>query len=191
MSMILTILQSIYFLVPAYFANMAPIIVKKIKFLNFFAAPIDLGNRFIDGKPYFGRNKTYRGFLAAIIMGIIGAFIQFFLFNLEFFRWVSIPGINFSSVWTPLFLGTLLGTGAITGDLIKSFFKRRLNILPGSPFIPLDQIDFVIGAYLFVSIFYLKYLSWPLVLSSFILSFFLHIIVNHVAYYLGIRKEKW
>jgi CDP-2,3-bis-(O-geranylgeranyl)-sn-glycerol synthase len=47
-----------------------------------------------------------------------------------------------------LSLGFLLGLGAMAGDAAKSFFKRRLGIAPGHPWIPFDQIDFQIGALL-------------------------------------------
>jgi hypothetical protein len=31
-------------------------------------------------------------------------------------------------------------------DSVKSFVKRRVGIAPGAPWIPFDQLDFVIGA---------------------------------------------
>jgi CDP-diglyceride synthetase len=40
----------------------------------------------------------------------------------------------------------------MTGDAVKSFFKRRLGITPGKSWFPFDQLDFVLGAILFVSI---------------------------------------
>ncbi|MCK5282982.1 MAG: CDP-2,3-bis-(O-geranylgeranyl)-sn-glycerol synthase [Nanoarchaeota archaeon] len=186
MGLILLILQSIYFIVPAYFANMAPVIAKKLKILQEVNKPIDMNTKFDDGKPIFGKHKTYRGFIVAIIMGIIFAYLQMFLYRFSFFRSISIT--DYSSA---LSLGFLLGFGAITGDLMKSFFKRRLNIKSGKKFIPFDQADFVLGAYIFILPFYSRIITWPLFLSSIIASFFLHIIVNHISFYLGIRKEKW
>lgn len=186
MDMILLILQSIYFIVPAYFANMAPVIANKMKILREINKPIDMNAKFEDGKPIFGKNKTFRGLIVAVLTGILFAYIQLALYNLTFFRNISIT--NYSN---PILLGFLLGTGAITGDLIKSFFKRRLNIRPGKPFIPLDQTDFVIGAYIFAFPVYYKIITWQIILTSLIASFMLHIIVNHLAYYLKIRKEKW
>ena len=91
----------------------------------------------------------------------------------------------------PIALGFLMGIGAVAGDAIESFFKRRANIKSGKPFIPFDQTDFVIGAYLFVLPFYYSIITWQLFLSSLVMSFLLHIIVNHLAFYLKIRKEKW
>jgi CDP-2,3-bis-(O-geranylgeranyl)-sn-glycerol synthase len=171
---------------PAYFANMAPVIAKRLKILQWVNKPIDMNVNFEDGKPIFGKHKTYRGFIVAILMGILIAYLQLLLYKVPFFRWISIT--DYSS---PLLLGFLLGAGAITGDLIKSFFKRRISIRPGRKFIPFDQIDFVLGAYIFVLPFYFNILTIYIIISSIIVSFFLHIIVNHISFYLGIRKEKW
>jgi CDP-2,3-bis-(O-geranylgeranyl)-sn-glycerol synthase len=183
-------LKSIYFIVPAYFANMAPVLAQKIKLFENLNKPIDSGIELSDKQPLFGKNKTYRGFAVAIIAGLIGAYLQMWLYNYSFFKSVSL-GIDYSNPLNPLFLGILLGVGALVGDLVKSFFKRRIAIKSGKSFVPWDQIDFVLGSYLFVMPIYYSYINWLLILSSLIMSFFFHIIVNHAAFYLGIRKEKW
>ncbi len=36
----------------------------------------------------------------------------------------------------------------MTGDAVKSFFKRRAGVPPGGRWIPADEIDFIIGAML-------------------------------------------
>lgn len=33
------------------------------------------------------------------------------------------------------------------GDAAKSFFKRRVHVPPGKPWVPFDQLDFVIGVF--------------------------------------------
>ena len=82
-----------------------------------------------------------------------------------------------------------MGFGALGGDLIKSLFKRRLNRKPGQPFVPFDQLDFVVGALAF------SWIMVPLTLKAIgtiiLLSFGLHIVTNHLAFFLGIRNEKW
>ncbi|HYD03145.1 MAG TPA: CDP-archaeol synthase [Alphaproteobacteria bacterium] len=189
---LLVVLQSVYLLVPAYFANMAPPIFKKLKLLKSLDRPID-GNKKLGGKPIFGKNKTYRGFLSGILFGIAGAYLQMILFslNLGFFKSISIPGIDYTSHVVVILLGFLLGFGALAGDLVESFFKRRIDIPSGGKFIPWDQIDHTIGAYLFILPLLAGLLSWQLFASSIIVGFFLHVIVNHISFYIGIRKEKW
>lgn len=172
------IIKSIYFMMPAYFANMAPVIMKKR--LRSLAIPIDADKKW-NGKPLFGKNKTWRGLIFGIIFGIIIAFIQFRL-NL------SISIVDYSQ-W--FFIGALLGFGAIFGDLIESMVKRQLDRKPGQPFIPWDQIDFVLGGLIFSGIFIPGELRLKVIIALIILSPLLHIIVNHMAFYLHIRNEKW
>jgi len=174
------ILSAIYFTLPAYFSNMAPVICKDIPFLNI---PIN--------EKLFGSHKTYRGIFFGTLFGIIIAFLQRFLIDFKFINQISIANYN---NW--LLIGFLLGFGAMIGDLIKSFFKRKLNIPPGDKFIPFDQIDFIVISFLLILPFYnliiAKNISFLILfLYTLIISFFLHIIVNHIAFYLRIGKEKW
>jgi len=179
--MIDLLLKSIYLMLPAYFANMAPVIVRKYtKFLDY---PVDF-NKKLKGVRIFGENKTWRGIFFGVIFGIIMAFIQFLLQKNAFFA-----SISFLDYGNWLVIGILMGLGALVGDLVKSFFKRRLKIKPGKSFVPFDQTDFVIGSLIFISI--IKVPTIDLIITSLIISFILHICINHVAFYLKIRKEKW
>jgi len=174
--MLLFILQCFYFMFPAYIANMAPVIVRN--WFKKIAFPIDFGRNI------FGNNKTFRGLIFGVLSAIIIAYLQFLLYNLAFFRNLSF--INYSN-W--LLIGFLMGFGAIFGDMFESFIKRRLGIKPGQRFIPWDQLDFVFGALVFVEI--VLDLSWKKIFFIAIISILGHILVNHAAFYLGIRKEKW
>ncbi len=163
-------------MLPAYFANMAPVMMKNT--FRFLAKPIDLNLRFM-GKPLFGKNKTFRGLIFAVIFAMIIFYIQ------KTIGYNSIIDYSQYSLW----LGFLLGFGAIIGDLVESFFKRQLNISSGKPWIPFDQIDFVLGALFFSLFVFLP--TWQAVVTIIVMSPVLHIIVNHSAYFLRIRKEKW
>ena len=174
------IIQCFYFILPAYFANMAPVIVKKI---NFLEIPIDF-NKKINNKTIFGKNKTFRGLIFGIIFAMIITYLQFLLYKNGLFVEISI--IDYSN-W--ILIGFLMGFGAIFGDLVESFVKRRLNYEPGKSFVPFDQLDFVVGALIFV--YPLVTLLLDKIIIILLLSFVLHVIVNHIAFYIGIRKEKW
>ena len=174
------LLKCFYFMLPAYFANMAPVMVKKI---NLFASQIDF-NKKINNKPIFGKNKTFRGFVFGIIFAIIVAHFQFLLHDIVFFK--NIAFINYQN-W--LLFGFLMGFGALTGDLIKSFFKRRLGLKPATRFIPFDQTDFVVGALIFIMPIF--DLTLKIFIVALLLSFILHITINHIAFYLKVRNEKW
>ena len=179
-SFVLFILRCFYLMLPAYFANMAPVMVKKI---NLFVYPIDF-NKKINNKPILGKNKTFRGLIFGIIFAIIVAYLQFLLHNKGFFA--DIAFIDYQN-W--LLLGFLMGLGALAGDSIKSFFKRRIGIAPGEKFIPFDQMDFVVGSLLFIIPIF--DLTLKIFIVALMLSFVLDIIVNHLAFYLKIRNEKW
>ena len=174
------ILKCFYLMMPAYFANMAPVIVKKISFLSY---PVDF-NKKLGNKPIFGKNKTFRGFFFGILIAVIISYIQFLLYKM-----VSFSNISFFDYSNWIVFGLLMGFGALTGDLIKSFFKRRIGIKPGGKFIPFDQTDFVVGALVFIIPVF--GFNWKIFLTSLVLSFILHIIVNHISFYLKIRNEKW
>ena len=180
MTEIFFIVKCFYLMLPAYFANMAPVLVKKI---DLFIFPIDF-NKKLNKKPIFGKNKTFRGFIFGIGFGMASAYFQFLLYRFPFFKSLSFFDYQY---W--ILFGFLMGLGALAGDLIKSFFKRRLGIKPGVKFIPFDQTDFVIWALLFIMPVF--DVTLKIFLVSLLLSFVLHIIVNHVSFYLKIRNEKW
>ncbi len=174
--MIELIIKTFYFMLPAYFANMAPVICKK--FFKFLAVPIDF-NKKLSGKPMFGKNKTYRGLIVAVVFAMIVAYVQS----------VLDLGINVYGYSDWYLFGFLMGSGAIIGDLVESFFKRRMGIDSGKPWIPFDQLDYTIGALLFVSFIFFPGLD--VMITALVMNFFLHIIVNHAAFWLKIRNEKW
>jgi CDP-2,3-bis-(O-geranylgeranyl)-sn-glycerol synthase len=176
----LFIFKCFYLLLPAYFSNMAPVIFKNV--LNKLAIPVDLGKK-VNGKEMFGKNKTYRGLIVGTLSGILIAYIQKVLYVNGI---IQVSFIDFSN-W--LAIGFLMGLGAMLGDLIESFAKRQFNIKSGSSFKPWDQIDFIVGAIL-LSSFVFSY-RWLIIVTVLILTFMLHILVNHLAFYLHIRKEKW
>ncbi|MDP6600325.1 MAG: CDP-2,3-bis-(O-geranylgeranyl)-sn-glycerol synthase [Candidatus Woesearchaeota archaeon] len=179
--MLSIILQYFYFMLPAYFANMAPVIVKNI--FNNLEFPLDF-NKKIKNKPIFGKNKTFRGLIFGILFAVIIAYLQFLFYNNNLF--VNISIVNYSD-W--LLIGLLMGFGTIFGDLVESFVKRRMNYESGKSFIPWDQMDFVIGALIFV--YPIVKLSLDKIIIILLLSFILHIIANHIAFYTGVRRERW
>ncbi len=175
------ILQALYYFLPAYFANMAPVIFSK---LNPLKHPVDF-NKTLNKKPVFGKNKTWGGLIYAIIIGTLIFYFQIKLYNYEFFRNISL--INYSQ--QPLFLGFLLASGAILGDLAKSFIKRRLNKAPGQQWFPFDQLDYVIGAFFFS--FFIHIPDIKIILTIIILAPFLHYLVNYIGYKLKLKSVKW
>lgn len=173
-NIIVLIIQVVIFFLPAGIANIAPVLVKNINFLN---KPIS--------DKLFGSHKTYRGFFFGILAALIIAYMGYLFLPL-------IPAdyliINYSSI-NLFFLGFLLGFGALLGDLVKSFFKRRFEIKPGASWILFDQLDYIAGAILFSGI----YVSLPgkSYLVALVIFGLLHPIVNYAGYLLGLKKNKF
>ncbi len=175
------ILESLYLILPGVLANMAPVLCRKIQFLN---APVDFGKMW-KGKLIFGKNKTYRGFFFGILFAVGGVLLQRYLYRFVTVRETSL--IDYSAV-NPYLLGFFMGFGVLFGDLVKSFFKRRLDIKPGASWFPFDQLDALIGGLLFTSIMYTP----PMNVIVFLLVFVpvLHVGVNYLGYLMGLKEAK-
>lgn len=163
-------LVALYIALPAFIANMAPV----------FAAKLDLPKRF--SRPIsarlLGENKTWRGFIAGVLGGVIAALLQWFVF-----------APHFASISHAFFFGALGGAGALVGDSAKSFLKRRLKIPPGRPFIPLDYVDYMIGFLLFTYPLY----SWSMQDVVFLVAavIILNPLTNLFGYITGIKNTYW
>jgi len=161
--MINTIINALYFFIPAYVANTFACILGK-------GRPVDLGRNFIDGNRILGNGVTIRGSLAGAVCGIIaGVLLQM-----------------------DLMLVVLLSSGAMVGDASGSFIKRRLGKGQSSPVPLLDQLNFVVGGLLFVILFQHDVsvpISWIAVL--FVLTPFGHLAVNKTGYLLKMKDVPW
>lgn len=162
------VLQLVYFMAPAYVANMAPPFVRYWRGWN---RPIS--------ERWLGSHKTIMGFAAGVLGAVAVAFLQSRL------AWGG--PIAAHDGW--LDLGVRFGVGAMLGDSLKSFLKRRRGVAPGGTWIPFDQLDFVVGALVFV--WPRAALAWEDVAIILLLSFGGHILVNHIGYWLGVRDARW
>ena len=131
-----------------------------------------------------GKNKTWRGIVVATIAGGLVFWLQQLAYSSGFTKLAIIDYTGF-----PLIFGFLLGFGAIIGDLIESYYKRKAGVAPGKPWFPFDQLDFVIGGLFFGFFVYVPKANLILVLL--IVSPLLHIIFNRIGYWLKINKTKW
>ena len=165
---VLHVLQLMYLMLPAYLANMAP------PFTRFWPG----WNRPISRR-WLGDHKTVVGFCAGLVVALVVTFVQ---------SKVSWSGALLPYAEWPL-IGLALGLGAMAGDSIKSLLKRLNGILPGRPWIPMDQLDFVAGSLLLVTPF--ATLTWLDIAIILVVSFVGDIAVNHLSYALGIRNTRW
>jgi len=183
-NMLLYALSCIWFILPAYIGNMAPVFAKKL-FKDRFSTPIDLDRNFRN-IPIAGKNKTYRGLFAAIFLSTVVVLIQKFSYSYPDIQSISL--IDYSKInW--ILWGLLMGTGAMFGDFVKSVFKRRIGKNPGESWKPMDQIDFLGGALFLCSPLYLPPLD--IILGIFIFLPVLKISLDRVGYHLKIHDAKW
>ncbi len=165
----MVILQALYFFLPAYASNIAPVIFRKI---NIFPQCVH--------QRLFGKNKTWGGLLYGALFGTLVFYVQ---------QHLSFQPVLIDYTQQSLFFGFLLASGAIIGDLIKSFFKRRLGKKEGAHWFPFDQIDYVAGALLFIALLYLP--PFNIIITLFILAPVLHYTTNYIGFFLGLKKVKW
>lgn len=168
------ILNAFLFFLPAGVANASPVIANRIPWLNLWKTPIDFGKSW-RGKRIFGDNKTWRGFVFGTLMGGATCLLVSYYF---------VP--NSSDAWYIFLVGTALGAGALTGDAVESFFKRRRDVAPGKSWFPFDQIDYIIGGLAFV--YPLTLVPIILMLGILILYFGLHLFFSYLAYLMGLKK---
>jgi len=165
------IIEALIFIFPAYCANAVPVITGG-------GLALDFGKKFLDGKPIFGKNKTFRGFFSGLAVGTAVGFIESVFFKSVFFNY-------------PIAFGLLLSLGALFGDLTAAFTKRRLGLSPGDLLPVVDQVNFVIGAILFSLPLCLPTLSWELLAAVLIVTPPIHLLTNFVAYKLGLKSNPW
>jgi CDP-2,3-bis-(O-geranylgeranyl)-sn-glycerol synthase len=154
----------ILYILPAYVANGAPVIFGGGK-------PLDM-NAKLFGKRIFGDHKTIKGTIAALVAGIIVGMLEypFMAYMLE--------------------ISVMLAIGAIVGDLLGSFIKRRFSFREGASLPIMDQYGFFLFALLFAlplghlpSLYGIAFLV--------VLTGLLHIATNISAYKLKLKDVPW
>ncbi|MGM0404675.1 MAG: CDP-2,3-bis-(O-geranylgeranyl)-sn-glycerol synthase [Thermoplasmatota archaeon] len=152
--------------------------------------PIDGGLK-INGKRVFGDGKTWRGLFGG---GIAGGLITI-AFNFLVSPFLKMyPDSN--SAYLIIFS---LSFGALLGDIMASFFKRRSGKERGAKTPIIDQLDFVFGAILLTFLTdsvwiintYFSSDGWIALIILIIGVPLLHRIVNIIGYKLGLKNEPW
>lgn len=171
--------HTVWLMLPAYITNLSPVLIAKF---TGEGKPMDFGKS-INNKRILGQSKTFRGFFGGIAVGIIIGIIE-----LTFSKSINLPEISYIAIVT-------LPAGTLTGDLVGSFIKRRLNIPPGGSVPILDQLDFVFGAWVLTLIFDYKWFitnfSLSIIICTLVLTTIFHFVFNVVGYKIGVSKHPW
>ena len=176
---------SIWLGLSAWIANATPV-------LGGGGKPIDGGRVFRDGRRILGNGKTIRGFIVGVVFGTLTGVGQFLAAPhlrplLSMFVTIT-PEMDYVlSITIPV--AFLLSVGALTGDVVGSFIKRRVNVKSGDPSPFLDQIGFIIMALIFAVPFLMPEPIFVIVLILTTLG--IHWLSNALGYLLGLKKNPW
>lgn len=170
------IVEAIWLMLPAYISNPMAVVFGG-------GTPIDLGKNWSDGRRILGEGKTIRGLIAGTICGILAGLIQIWVSPLWFLGLFNLKVI------------IAISFGALLGDIVKSFFKRRLGLSRGTSFILVDQLDFVIGAwvlaYAFDPLWFTENFTPEIMITVLILTPIFHRLTNIFGYHIKLKKEPW
>jgi CDP-2,3-bis-(O-geranylgeranyl)-sn-glycerol synthase len=165
------------FLSPAYAANASPLFLSGLlKKLH----PLDLNKKFFDGQRILGDGKTIEGTAFGFLVGII--YFSIFLFVDK--------SLNILHLYHSYLEGLLIVSGALIGDIIGSFVKRRLKMKQGDMLPVFDQVGFVIFAYVFYLFVFPPPLNLPpmgFIVYVSLITFFVHILTNLAAFKFGLK----
>ncbi|MFH1095329.1 MAG: CDP-2,3-bis-(O-geranylgeranyl)-sn-glycerol synthase [Candidatus Micrarchaeota archaeon] len=173
------VLLLLLFILPAYVANAAPVLLGGLY-------PIDRGIRLWDGRPVFGPSKTWLGLVGGLSAGMLCAVLEAHLLR-------GTPFDLFAGQASYYLLsGFLLCIGALAGDLLGSFIKRRRGFGAGQPSFIWDQLTFLAVALLLVQPLGLSIASNPYLLAFlFAFTYLVHRLANLLAHSWGIKKVPW
>jgi hypothetical protein len=147
-------------------ANGAPVIASKLMGKR-FAWPVDNSLCLGDGRPVFGRSKTWRGIVFSSGLGGCASLLLGFGF------------------WT----GMLFGLLTMSGDLLASFIKRRCGLIESSRARGLDTVPESL-----IPLWFLRLsmgLDWPDITVVMVLFFMIEEFLSPILYRLHIRKRPY
>ncbi|MBN2330611.1 MAG: CDP-2,3-bis-(O-geranylgeranyl)-sn-glycerol synthase [Candidatus Aenigmarchaeota archaeon] len=176
---IYVLVEAVWLVLPIYAANgLVPLIKGK--------RPLDLGKSMGDGRRILGPGKTIEGFLAGCFFGMLIAVVEQLAF--PYLPW-ALSEVPLTIIAMSPALGLLLGFGAMAGDSVGSFMKRRLGLKRGRPAPLLDQLDFLIGSLLIASLAITVKLEWFVILI--VMTPIIHWTASAIGYVLKVKKEPW
>jgi CDP-2,3-bis-(O-geranylgeranyl)-sn-glycerol synthase len=185
-SLAFVLLQSFWFFLPAYVANPAAVLFGG-------GRPIDGGRVLADGHRLLGDGKTWRGFGGGVAVGVLVGFLQ----------WGVAVAVEPELAWGGFPVGVApilaLAFGALLGDMLGAYVKRRMGRPRGANTPGLDWYDFYLGAFVllvladyafFVDHFVRGDAIFGLVLVT-VITPVLHRAVNILGFRLGKKDVPW
>jgi CDP-2,3-bis-(O-geranylgeranyl)-sn-glycerol synthase len=174
-----TVVVAIWVMLPAYVPNNVAVVAGG-------GRPIDNGWTLDDGNRVLGDGKTWRGTAVGTVAGIAVALALNRVH--PFVDSVTVDPF-------PLAAAVSLSFGAMLGDILASFLKRRTGRERGASFPGLDQLDFVVVSLALTALaatgWFLETFALPVLVAVFVLTPLLHVSTNVIAYAFGLKDEPW
>jgi len=181
MNLAATVAVAFWAMLPAYVPNNAAVLAGG-------GRPID-GGRTLGGRRVLGDGKTWRGTLVGTLAGVALAVA------LNAVEPAASDALGVALPEFPPAAMVALAFGAMLGDVLASFLKRRTGRERGAAFPLVDQLDFVVVSLALTALaapawfgdtFTLDVLAVVVVLTP-----VLHVATNVAAYLLGLKNEPW
>ena len=145
-------------------ANGAPVIARYVLGRRWGQA-LDGGRLFADGRPWLGPSKTVRGVVASLLCTSVAAVL----------------------IGVPPGIGIQVAAGAMLGDVLSSFTKRRFGIPSSDMALFLDQVpEALIPALLVCTQLGISLSGVAGVVLAFVV---LELVLSHLLFALNIRKR--
>jgi CDP-2,3-bis-(O-geranylgeranyl)-sn-glycerol synthase len=167
------VINLVIFILPAFIANASPVALRTGS-----SPPMDMKLKWWDRRRILGKGKTILGFIAGVAIGtmagaVIAMFVRFY-----------------PSFEAQVIASFLLSLGAMTGDALGSFMKRRLAFTRDKPFYVVDQLSFIVVGLLLVYAYgnVPPFLDLAGIVLLIIITIVLHVGTNYFAYKIGLKR---
>jgi len=181
MDALVALLTALWAMLPAYVPNNAAVLAGG-------GTPIDAGRTW-HGKRLLGDGKTWRGTAVGVSAGALLAV------GLDWLAPAASDALGVSLPGFPLPIVFALPAGAMLGDVLASFLKRRTGRDRGAAFPLLDQLDFVVAALALAALaaptWFGEVFTLPVLAVVLVVTPVLHVVTNGIAYLLGLKEEPW
>jgi CDP-2,3-bis-(O-geranylgeranyl)-sn-glycerol synthase len=173
---------AVWAMLPAYVPNNAAVLAGG-------GRPIDGGHTW-GGSRLLGDGKTWRGTAVGTLVGVALALA------LNAARPAVGDALDVTALPEfPVVAMVTLAFGAMLGDVLASFLKRRTGRQRGAAFPVVDQLDFVVVALALTAVaapgWFGETFTLPVLVAVVVLTPALHLLTNGVAYALGLKDEPW
>ncbi|SEW20676.1 CDP-2,3-bis-(O-geranylgeranyl)-sn-glycerol synthase [Halobacterium jilantaiense] len=181
MDLVGTVAVAVWAMLPAYVPNNAAVLAGG-------GRPIDGGRTWGDSR-LLGDGKTWRGTAVGTVVGVALAVA------LNAARPAAADALGVTLPEFPAAAMLTLAFGAMLGDVLASFLKRRTGRERGAAFPLVDQLDFVVVALALTAAaapaWFGETFTIPVLVAVVVLTPALHLLTNGIAYALGLKDEPW